>query len=71
MCGPLPVTRSVAGRILSLPLFDAMEDAQVFTVVNALREQIALVRETAEERPAPLRRRVRATAGSGGAHLSA
>ena len=44
LSGPLPVTASVASRILSLPLYDAMEPRDVETVVASLRRQMALAR---------------------------
>ena len=38
---PLPYTESVAARILTLPLFPAMHDADVDRVATALRNALA------------------------------
>lgn len=45
VCGALPVTESVAGRMLSLPLYDAMRPRDVAAVAASLRRQMGLVRE--------------------------
>jgi dTDP-4-amino-4,6-dideoxygalactose transaminase len=42
--GKLPVTNAVAGRIISLPLFDTMDRRAVRTVCASLRRQIAIIR---------------------------
>ena len=38
VAGPLPVTDAVAGRIISLPLWDGMTDQIVSIVCDALRQ---------------------------------
>jgi dTDP-4-amino-4,6-dideoxygalactose transaminase len=46
--GPLPMTRAIAGRVISLPLFDTMDEQQLTMVTDALQRQLARVRA---ERP--------------------
>jgi dTDP-4-amino-4,6-dideoxygalactose transaminase len=60
--GPLPVTRSVASRIISLPLFDTMTEQQVVTVTNALLRQMLLTRGTLVAAQPRARRRPRVLA---------
>ena len=50
--GPLPVTESVAGRIISLPLFDAMQTSDLEKVVGSLKRQIDAHCNTAAAAPA-------------------
>ena len=44
VCERLPVTEEVAGRMISLPVYDAMDMQAVKTVATALRRQIAIIR---------------------------
>ncbi len=41
LTGPLPVTESVAARIVSLPLFDVMTESDLQEVVTAVRAELA------------------------------
>lgn len=60
LAGPLPVTAALAGRVISLPLFDAMTRNDVRLVVGALTRQLdAAGRERRRlSEPSPQLRRV-------------
>ena len=52
--GPLPVTASVASRIISLPLFDTMKRREVATVTASLQRQLGAVpTDRVTRRPRP------------------
>lgn len=65
-CADLATCDDVADRVISMPLFDAMTDAEALYVIRAVKEELAGLRlNSPMENAAILRPLVTATSGSG------